>query len=193
MVQGSGSDMKANNVVHEILAAGAEIWLAKYLIIKIIVAYPSHRVHLPPEMSRLMGAPVSSPRSHPKGSSLSQAYTPLENLPFSHSRFVFLLVGRLGTTINDDNTTYFFINCNGVGSQFVHAVAHSVTAAGILQSVYVPTSSNRPLINSFFPLNGVHNSEGVSLSFPGVQVTELVDGIFIVHTVDHLIADDASF
>ncbi|CAK7355046.1 unnamed protein product [Dovyalis caffra] len=75
---------------------------------------------------------------------------------------------------HDDSTVSYFIDCNNAGAQFVHAAADGVTVANILKPVYVP-----PIVHSFFPLNGVLNYEGVSKPFLAVQVTELVDGIFI--------------
>lgn len=98
------------------------------------------------------------------------------------------LAGRLGATVNDDNTTSFFINCNGAGAQFVHAAAHDVTVADVLEAAYVPR-----IVLSFFPLHGVRNSAGVSEPLLAVQVTELVDGIFIGCTVNHMVADGTSF
>ena len=109
----------------------------------------------------------------------------------SHTLDLFYpLAGRLGATVNDDDkTTCFFLDCNAAGAQFIHAAAGSVTVAGILESVDVPR-----IMHSFFPLNnGVLNFEGVSQPLLGVQVTELVDGIFIGCTVNHSVADGTSF
>ncbi|KAG7989995.1 hypothetical protein I3843_02G003600 [Carya illinoinensis] len=92
------------------------------------------------------------------------------------------LAGRLVSIQNDDNSTSYFIDCNNAGAQFVHATANGVvTIADILEPVYVPDR----LVHSFFPLNGVQNCEGTSKPLLGVQVTELVDGIFIGCTLNH--------
>ncbi|KAK9284173.1 hypothetical protein L1049_023341 [Liquidambar formosana] len=98
------------------------------------------------------------------------------------------LAGLLAATQNDDNTTSFFIQCNNAGAEFTHAVADGVAVADILNPVYVPR-----IVHSFFPLNGVTNFEGTSKPLLAIQVTELVDGIFIGCTMNHVVADGTSF
>lgn len=98
------------------------------------------------------------------------------------------LAGRLAAVEHDDNTVSFFIDCNNAGAQFVHAAADGVTMADILQPVYVP-----PILHSFFPLNGFLNYEAVSKPLLAVQVTELVDGIFVGCTMNHSAVDGTSF
>ncbi|KAM1315105.1 hypothetical protein ACFX13_019026 [Malus domestica] len=101
------------------------------------------------------------------------------------------LAGRLTITENeDDNTTSFSVNCNGTGAEFVHAVADVVTVADVLDPDLVPDD----IVYSFFLMNGVLNYEGgVSKPLLAVQVTELVDGIFIGCTMNHSIVDGSSF
>ncbi|KAB2617812.1 hypothetical protein D8674_013681 [Pyrus ussuriensis x Pyrus communis] len=101
------------------------------------------------------------------------------------------LAGRLTITEHeDDNTTSFSVNCNGAGAQFVHAVADVVTVADVLDPDLVPDD----IVYSFFLMNGVLNYEGsVSKPLLAVQVTELVDGIFIGCTMNHSVADGSSF
>ncbi|KAF5752889.1 hypothetical protein HS088_TW01G00807 [Tripterygium wilfordii] len=94
------------------------------------------------------------------------------------------LAGRFSIIEHEDNTRSFYIDCNNAGAYFLHAVADGVTIADILDPIYVPS-----LVHSFFPLNGVKNYEGVSKPLLGVQVTELVDGIFIGFTINHAAAD----
>ncbi|XVF61199.1 hypothetical protein PTKIN_Ptkin08bG0110700 [Pterospermum kingtungense] len=98
------------------------------------------------------------------------------------------LAGRLATTEHDDETISFFIDCNNVGALFIHAEADGVTISDILKPVYVPS-----IVHSFFPLNGVNNFEGVFKPLLGVQVTELVDGIFVGCTINHSVVDGTSF
>ncbi|EEF29117.1 uncharacterized acetyltransferase At3g50280 [Ricinus communis] len=115
----------------------------------------------------------------------------LQHLRTSLSRtldFFFPLAGRLATLQNDDDTTCFFISCNNAGAQFVHAVAENVTISDVLEPIYVP-----PIVHSFFPLNGIKNHEGVSQPLVAIQVTELVDGIFIGCTMNHTVADGTTF
>ncbi|KAK8347709.1 hypothetical protein V6Z11_A06G035200 [Gossypium hirsutum] len=98
------------------------------------------------------------------------------------------LSGRLATTEHDDEKVSFFIDCNNIGALFIHAKANGVTISDIMEPLYVPS-----IVHSFFPLNGVKNIEGVSNPFLGVQVTELVDGIFIGITANHSVVDGTSF
>ncbi|XWS68042.1 hypothetical protein CRYUN_Cryun04dG0056300 [Craigia yunnanensis] len=90
------------------------------------------------------------------------------------------LAGRLATFEPDSNTISFGIDCNNAGALFIHAKADGVTISDIVKPVYVPS-----IVHSFFPLNGMKNYEGVSTPLLGVQVTELVDGIFVGCTVNH--------
>jgi hypothetical protein len=100
------------------------------------------------------------------------------------------LAGRLVMVENDDDkTTSFFVDCNNHrGTEFVHAVADGVTVADILEPLYVPD-----IVYSFFLMNKVWNCEGVSKPLLAVQVTELVDGIFIGCTLNHCVADGTTF
>ncbi|XP_057418162.1 protein ENHANCED PSEUDOMONAS SUSCEPTIBILITY 1-like [Lotus japonicus] len=103
------------------------------------------------------------------------------------------LAGRLVITRHHDNnnhttTATSHITCNNAGALFVHAAAENTSVADILQPNYVP-----PIVHSFFPLNGAKNHEGTSQPLLAVQVTELLDGIFIGFTVNHSVADGKSF
>ncbi|KAL8461555.1 hypothetical protein ACS0TY_032876 [Phlomoides rotata] len=95
------------------------------------------------------------------------------------------LAGRLATIENDDNTACYSIICNNAGVEFVHTVAGDVSVSDILEPKCVPEE----LVSSFFRLNGVANFEGTSMPLLGVQVTELVDGIFIASSANHIIAN----
>lgn len=103
------------------------------------------------------------------------------------------LAGRLATIEHhdDSNTISVYINCNNAGAEFVHATADGVSIADIITPVYVPNE----IVYSFFPLNGVTNCQCISKARPllGVQVTELVDGIFIACTINHSVVDGTSF
>ncbi|KAI9071040.1 hypothetical protein K1719_046995 [Acacia pycnantha] len=54
--------------------------------------------------------------------------------------------------------------------------------------MYVPC-----IVTSFCPLNGSKNYEGTSKPLLAVQVTDLVDGIFIGCTINHSVVDGSSF
>ncbi|KAK8564252.1 hypothetical protein V6N12_036380 [Hibiscus sabdariffa] len=98
------------------------------------------------------------------------------------------LTGRLATAELDDETVSFFIDCNDAGALFVHAEADAVTISDIIEPVYVPS-----IVHSFFPLNGLTNYDGISQPLLGVQVTKLADGAFVGCTINHSVADGASF
>ncbi|TXG59400.1 hypothetical protein EZV62_013973 [Acer yangbiense] len=103
--------------------------------------------------------------------------------------FFLPLAGRLATVEHGDETTSFFIDCNKAGAEFVHAVADGVSVSDIIEQTYVPDH----IVYSFFPLNGIRNYEGTSKPLLAVQVTELVDGIFIGCTINHTVLDGTSF
>ncbi|GAU38305.1 hypothetical protein TSUD_157910 [Trifolium subterraneum] len=68
------------------------------------------------------------------------------------------------------------------------AIAENTTIADITQPKYVP-----PIVHSLFPLNRVKNYEGTTQPVLAVQVTELIDGIFIGFAINHVVADGKSF
>ncbi|KAL6224841.1 hypothetical protein ACLB2K_003696 [Fragaria x ananassa] len=117
----------------------------------------------------------------------------IEHLKASFSRTLdifYPLAGRLAVTENeDDNTTSFSLDCNGAGAEFVHAAADGVTVADILDPVLVPDN----IVYSLFLMNGVLNYEGKSKPLLAVQVTDLVDGIFIGMTMNHSVGDGTCF
>jgi len=97
------------------------------------------------------------------------------------------LSGRLEITDHKDNTMSCSVTCNNAGVLFVHAATENTCVGDILGCTYVP-----PILHSFFPLNGVKNYEGTSQPLFAVQVTELVDGIFIGFTFNHVVVDGTS-
>ncbi|GLT74819.1 hypothetical protein SLA2020_465900 [Shorea laevis] len=98
------------------------------------------------------------------------------------------LAGRFVAVEHGDDTTSFYIDCNNMGALFVHAIADGVSISDIIEPLYVPS-----ILHSFFPLNGVKNIDSISEPVLGVQVTELVDGIFIGCTMNHTVCDGTSF
>lgn len=108
------------------------------------------------------------------------------------------LVGHLKATLSQDDdggtstcTATIFIDCNAAGALFVHAAIDGVTVADILHPVVVPDA----IVYSLFPMNGVLNIEATFSGSPllAVQVTELIDGIFIACTMNHCAVDGTSF
>lgn len=137
------------------------------------------------------GILLPKPKPKPAKSTVTDV---IDHLKLSLSRtldFFPPLAGRLGTEKNDDDdsTVSIFVDCNNLGAQFVHAVANGVTMADIVEPTYVPCD----LVRSFFSPNGVPNLEGISEPLLVVQVTELVDGIFIGCSMNHSVADGTSF
>ncbi|XP_038998405.1 uncharacterized acetyltransferase At3g50280-like [Hibiscus syriacus] len=99
------------------------------------------------------------------------------------------LAGRLATTRHEeDDAISFFVDCNDAGALFVHAAADGVTVSDIVETGYVPS-----VVHSCFALNGVRNYEGVDNPLLGIQVTDLVDGIFLGCSMNHVVADGTSF
>ncbi|KAI5319292.1 PREDICTED: acetyltransferase [Prunus dulcis] len=99
------------------------------------------------------------------------------------------LAGRLVVSENaEDSTVSISIKCNGAGAEFVHAAAGGVKVADILNP-YIPDH----VIFNLFSLNEVRNYEGVSKPLLSAQVTELLDGIFIGCSLNHVVADGTSF
>ncbi|KAK6930440.1 hypothetical protein RJ641_004534 [Dillenia turbinata] len=100
----------------------------------------------------------------------------------------FPLAGSLSIIQNNDNTVTYFLSCNNTGAQLIHAEAKHVTVANVLKPYNVPA-----IVRSFFPLNGIKNHQGISEPLLSVQVTELVDGIFIGCSMNHVVGDGYSF
>ncbi|KAI3968041.1 hypothetical protein MKW92_051267 [Papaver armeniacum] len=109
----------------------------------------------------------------------------------------FPLAGRLAVrkhnTVNIDaneiaTSSSVYIDCNSAGSEFIHAIADDITIGNILDPVYVP----RVVQESLFSLNGVMNYEGLSKPLLSIQVTELIDGVFIGCSMNHSVCDGAS-
>ncbi|KAI3846208.1 hypothetical protein MKX03_006892 [Papaver bracteatum] len=101
----------------------------------------------------------------------------------------FPLAGRFGIQKHeDDETISVYIHCNSEGAEFIHATAE-VSVDDILSPDYVPQS----IIDLLFPLNGVLNYEGHSQPLLSIQVTELLDGVFIGCSANHSVCDGTSF
>ncbi|KAI7732268.1 hypothetical protein M8C21_024453 [Ambrosia artemisiifolia] len=98
------------------------------------------------------------------------------------------LAGRLATRkeANPPSCVIYLDPENSPGVKFVHATVN-VTVSDVL------TSSDVPLAHSFFDLNNAINHDGHTLPLLSVQVTELVDGIFIGGSINHVVADGTSF
>ncbi|XP_058095633.1 uncharacterized acetyltransferase At3g50280-like [Magnolia sinica] len=99
------------------------------------------------------------------------------------------LAGRLvfGNNASSSSSSHVFIDCNDAGAEFIHAVA-DIGVAHVLTTIDV-----HPIVESFFPLNGAVNCDGISLPLFAVQLTELTDGFFVGCSFNHAVADGTSF
>ena len=116
----------------------------------------------------------------------------IEHLKASLSRTLdifYPLAGRLACVENEDDTSSFFIDCNGEGVLFVHASLDGVTVADFLHPVTAPVDQ----FHNLFSRDAIFNCEGVFKPLLAVQVTELVDGIFIACSANHCVMDGFSF
>ncbi|KAA0064403.1 putative acetyltransferase [Cucumis melo var. makuwa] len=95
------------------------------------------------------------------------------------------LSGRLATTTNNG----VYVDCvDSPGAKFIHA-ALDITVSDILSPLHVPSS----LIQSLFDLNKAVNYDGRTLPLLSIQVTELLDGVFIASSFNHSLGDGTSF
>ncbi|RWR91174.1 hypothetical protein CKAN_02031800 [Cinnamomum micranthum f. kanehirae] len=103
----------------------------------------------------------------------------------------FPLAGRFKThhssSSSSSSSLYVFIDCNDLGVEFIHAAA-DVTVSDILDPIDVPQ-----IVKSLFVFDGAVNCDGHSISLLAVQVTELIDGIFIGCSFNHAVGDGTSF
>nr|XP_043618289.1 uncharacterized acetyltransferase At3g50280-like [Erigeron canadensis] len=99
------------------------------------------------------------------------------------------LAGRLATRKQSNPSPSYVIYLdpeNSPGIKFVYATS-SATVSDILGP------NDVALFHPFFDLNHAINHDGHTLPLLSVQVTELVDGIFIGGSINHVVADGTSF
>ncbi|CAN6471388.1 unnamed protein product [Victoria cruziana] len=95
-----------------------------------------------------------------------------------------LLAGRLRT----DADGYVYVESDGSGVPFVHAVAPGLKVGDVLAPRDVPE-----FVGEFFAMDGAVSYEGHFRPLAAVQVTELADGVFVGATVNHSLLDGTSF
>ncbi|KAI3821186.1 hypothetical protein L1987_08745 [Smallanthus sonchifolius] len=94
------------------------------------------------------------------------------------------------TTRKQENPPSYIIYldpANTPGVKFIYATADA-TVSEVLTPPDVPS-----LVHSFFDLNEAISHDGHTLPVLSIQVTELIDGIFIGGSVNHMVADGTSF
>ncbi|XP_074291834.1 putative acetyltransferase At3g50280 [Silene latifolia] len=118
----------------------------------------------------------------------------LNNLKHSISialLYFYPLAGHLETeTFFDEHACAVFIDCNkGPGARLTHVTAKHLNISDLLSPTRVPT-----IVRMLFDLGEEYiNYEGHTKPLLSIQVTELVDGIFIGFTVNHSVIDGTSF
>ncbi|MCD7470279.1 hypothetical protein HAX54_010008 [Datura stramonium] len=99
------------------------------------------------------------------------------------------LAGRFKTLKQENPPLYtVFIDCvNSPGARFIHANL-DLTVSDILSPKDVPL-----VVQSFFDHDRAINHDGHDLSLLTIQVTELIDGVFIGCSINHVLADGSSY
>ncbi|KAL2346422.1 hypothetical protein Fmac_000422 [Flemingia macrophylla] len=108
----------------------------------------------------------------------------------SHALSLFYpLSGCLVTRKTQDPPSYaFFVDCNNTdGARFIYA-ALDMTISDILSPADVP-----PILHSLFDHHKAVNHDGHTMPLLSIQVTELVDGVFIGFSMNHVIGDGTSY
>uniref|UniRef100_A0A7N0TTB9 BAHD acyltransferase DCR n=1 Tax=Kalanchoe fedtschenkoi TaxID=63787 RepID=A0A7N0TTB9_KALFE len=113
-----------------------------------------------------------------------QALIPHLKRGLSHTLSHFpALAGRLIT----DSDGYVYIACNGAGAGFIHANASHITIRDVLSPSDVPDC-----FKEFFAMDRTVSYDGHFKPILTVQVTELLDGLFIGCAVNHAVVDGTS-
>lgn len=99
------------------------------------------------------------------------------------------LAGRLATQKKEENPSdlAFYVDCNkGPGARFVHA-SLDLTIDAIISPTYIPQ-----ILRSLFDHYRLLNYDGHTESLLTIQVTELIDGIFMGCSMNHMLGDGTS-
>ncbi|XP_021738762.1 protein ENHANCED PSEUDOMONAS SUSCEPTIBILTY 1-like [Chenopodium quinoa] len=103
------------------------------------------------------------------------------------------LAGRLATRkFPDDHACSIYVDCNkGPGARLIHATTRlrEVKVSDIISSTDVNN-----IVHFFFELGEkIVNHDGHTRALLSIQVTELLDGVFIGFTMNHSVVDGTSF
>ncbi|KAG9149621.1 hypothetical protein Leryth_023245 [Lithospermum erythrorhizon] len=100
------------------------------------------------------------------------------------------LAGRLATLKQEDPPLYsMIVDCNNSpGARFIQAYAN-FTIWDILSPTDVPVD----IVQAFFDHDRAINHDGHGQSLLSIQVNELIDGIFIGCSLNHMIGDGTSY
>ncbi|KAK2391721.1 putative acetyltransferase [Trifolium repens] len=99
------------------------------------------------------------------------------------------LSGRLVIKKIEDPLSYsVYVDCkNSLGAKFIHATL-DITINDILSPIDVPH-----IVHSFFDHHKALNHDGCTMSLLSIQVTELLDGVFIGCSMNHCIGDGTAY
>ncbi|KAH7848051.1 hypothetical protein Vadar_033218 [Vaccinium darrowii] len=99
------------------------------------------------------------------------------------------LAARFATLKQENPPSYsVYIDCNNSpGAKFIYATA-DLTISDILSPVDVPV-----VFQSFFDHHKAFDHDGHSMPLLSIQVTELIDGIFIGCSANHAVVDGTSY
>ncbi|KAK7310842.1 hypothetical protein RJT34_08601 [Clitoria ternatea] len=99
------------------------------------------------------------------------------------------LTGRLVTHKTQDPPSYtVFVDCkNSSGAKFIYATL-DMTVSDLLSPVDVP-----PIVQSLFDHHKAINHDGHTMPLLSIQVTQLLDAVFIGCSMNHAIGDGTSF
>ncbi|KAL9231185.1 hypothetical protein vseg_006442 [Gypsophila vaccaria] len=99
------------------------------------------------------------------------------------------LAGQLSTQTDEtQHECLVFVDCNkGPGARFIHA-SLALTVSDIVSPSYVPQ-----VVHSFFDHDRAVNCDGLVRPLLSVQVTELLDGVFIGCSINHAVVDGTSY
>ncbi|XP_074283714.1 uncharacterized protein LOC141608248 [Silene latifolia] len=97
--------------------------------------------------------------------------------------------GQLATRVDEANhQSLIYVDCNkGPGVKFIHATLDT-TISNILSPADVPL-----VVDSFFDHHKAFCYDGHTKSLLSVQVTELLDGVFIGCSANHAVVDGTSY
>ncbi|KAG5030717.1 hypothetical protein GLYMA_06G041400v4 [Glycine max] len=117
----------------------------------------------------------------------------LEKLKHSLSLTLFHfypLAGRLVTQKTQDPPSYAVLvdcNNNSDGARFIYATL-DMTISDIISPIDVP-----PIVHSLFDHHKAVNHDGHTMPLLSIQVTQLVDAVFIGCSMNHVIGDGTSY
>ncbi|KVH98306.1 uncharacterized acetyltransferase At3g50280-like [Cynara cardunculus var. scolymus] len=126
-----------------------------------------------------------------------------ENLDFSIATFLEDLKDSLSVTLthfhplaarfatvkrqNPPSLVLFLNHENSPGARFIHSTV-DLRVADVIEPTDVPL-----IVQSFFDHHDVIAHDGHQLSLLSIQVTELIDGIFIGCSINHMVVDGTSY